>query len=74
MQVKARSSSVTAIRAAALREPCRPLRIEELEMGGPRENELLVRCRPVVSATPTLTFAASAGSGRRFWAMKGRRN
>src|ERR1035441_1951616 len=43
MRVKDRSSSVIAIRAAVLREPGRPLRIEELEMEGPREDEVLVR-------------------------------
>jgi Zn-dependent alcohol dehydrogenase len=37
MQVKARSSSVIAIRAAVLREPGHPLRIEKLETEGPRE-------------------------------------
>jgi hypothetical protein len=43
MQVKDRSSSLIAIRAAMLREPGRPLRIEMLEMGGSREDEVLVR-------------------------------
>ncbi len=43
MQVKDRSSSVIAIRAAVLREPGGPLRIEKLEMEGPREDEVLVR-------------------------------
>lgn len=32
-----------AIRAAVLREPGRPLRIEKLELEGPREDEVLVR-------------------------------
>jgi Zn-dependent alcohol dehydrogenase len=43
MHVKDRSSSVITIRAAVLREPGRPLRIEKLEMEGPREDEVLVR-------------------------------
>ena len=43
MQGKDRSSSVIAIRTAVLREPGRPLKIEELEMEGPREDEVLVR-------------------------------
>src|ERR1039457_3657869 len=43
MRVKDRSSSVIAIRAAVLREPGRALRIEKLEMEGPREHEVLVR-------------------------------
>jgi Zn-dependent alcohol dehydrogenase len=35
--------SFIPIRAAVLREPATPLKIESLEMEGPREDELLVR-------------------------------
>ena len=43
MRVKVRSSSLIPIRAAMLREPGRPLRIESIELEGPRQEEVLVR-------------------------------
>jgi aryl-alcohol dehydrogenase len=63
MQVKDRSSSVIAIRAAVLREPGRPLRIEELEMEGPREDEVLVRLVASGICHTDIDFCDSGGVG-----------
>jgi aryl-alcohol dehydrogenase len=41
--MKPPTPSIIALRAAVLRQPGAPLKIESLEMEGPRENELLVR-------------------------------
>ena len=43
MRVKVRSSTLSPIHAAVLREPGHPLRIEKLEMEGPRQDEVLAR-------------------------------
>ena len=63
MQVKDRSSSVIAIRAAVLREPGRPLRIEKLEMEGPREDEVLVRLVASGICHTDIDFCDSGGVG-----------
>jgi hypothetical protein len=59
MQVKDRSSSVIAIRAAVLRDPGHPLRIEKLEMEGPREPTSVSNAWMVATR---LKAAASAGA------------
>jgi aryl-alcohol dehydrogenase len=63
MQVKDRSSSVITIRAAVLREPGRPLRIEKLEMEGPREDEVLVRLVASGICHTDIDFCDSGGVG-----------
>jgi Zn-dependent alcohol dehydrogenase len=46
MLMKVRSSLLIPIRAAVLRETGYPLRIESLELEGPRQDEVVVRWWP----------------------------
>ena len=63
MQVKDSSSSMIAIRAAVLREPGRPLRIEKLEMERPREDEVLVRLVASGICHTDIDFCDSGAAG-----------
>lgn len=55
--------SFIPIRAAVLREPGRPLRIERLEMEGPRDDEVLVRLVASGICHTDIDFCENGGSG-----------
>jgi aryl-alcohol dehydrogenase len=55
--------SFIPIRAAVLREPGAPLKIERLEMEGPREDELLVRIVASGICHTDIDFCEGGGSG-----------
>jgi len=63
MRMKASSSSMIPIRAAVLRDPGRPLRIERLEMECPRDDEVLVRLVASGICHTDIDFCESGGSG-----------
>jgi aryl-alcohol dehydrogenase len=54
---------IIRIRAAVLRTPGRPLKIERLEMEGPRDDEVLVRLVASGICHTDIDFCESAGSG-----------
>jgi aryl-alcohol dehydrogenase len=55
--------SIISIRAAVLRTPGRPLKIERLEMEGPRDDELLVRLVASGICHTDIDFCDSGGCG-----------
>jgi len=55
--------SIIPIRAAVLRTPGRPLKIERLEMEGPRDDEVLVRVVASGICHTDIDFCQSGGSG-----------
>ncbi|MGD0614909.1 MAG: NAD(P)-dependent alcohol dehydrogenase [Verrucomicrobiota bacterium] len=55
--------SLIPIRAAVLRTPGRPLKIERLEMEGPRDDEVLVRVAASGICHTDIDFCESGGSG-----------
>jgi aryl-alcohol dehydrogenase len=55
--------SIIPIRAAVLRAPGRPLKIERLEMAGPRDDEVLVRLMASGICHTDIDFCDSGGSG-----------
>ena len=63
MRVKVRSSTLSPIHAAVLREPGRALRIEKLEMEGPRQDEVLVRLVASGICHTDIDFCDSGGGG-----------
>ena len=54
---------IIPIRAAVLRTPGRPLKIERLEMEGPRDDEVLVRLVAGGICHTDIDFCESVGSG-----------
>jgi aryl-alcohol dehydrogenase len=54
---------IIPIRAAVLRTPGRPLKIERLEMEGPRDDEVLVRLVASGICHTDIDFCESGGSG-----------
>ena len=58
------------IHAAVLREAGLPLRIETLELEGPREDEVLVRLAASGICHTDIDFCESGASGPWCWAMK----
>jgi aryl-alcohol dehydrogenase len=55
--------SIISIRAAVLRTPGRPLKIERLEMEGPRDDEVLMRLVASGICHTDIDFCDSGGSG-----------
>src|ERR1039458_2945885 len=55
--------SIVPIRGAVLRTPGRPLKIERLEMEGPRDDEVLVRLVASGICHTDIDFCDSGGSG-----------
>jgi len=58
------------IRAAVLRTPGRPLKIERLEMEGPRDEEVLVRMVASGICHTDIDFCESGASGPACWGTK----
>ena len=61
--MKGRQQPIISIRAAVLRTPGRPLKIERLEMEGPSDDEVLVRLVASGICHTDIDFCESGGSG-----------